>query len=839
MSTQAQQIEGLINTYQKQQKGTSLDYKIVETIEDNHYTRVFAQQTIEGIPVYNSYTTYIIKDNKIVSDQSSMRNYSSSAKKSQPTLSFEDIFQKIAHKEGLSVFMKEPEVYTNQKGIFNNSASGNNLVYYIDAQQNPHLAYSITFRKANAELNEIFDAVVDAQSGEILEIHSQTLSCGFSHGSFSNENSANFKKEDWQWLYDDLATTTSSTASYNVFALPLESPNHGPRRLVSSNEVHPLASPLGWHHDGTSSTTMTLGNNVKAVNDHQSIGYNSNGRNISDYVDGGSNLNFDFPINSNLHPYENKNAVTTNLFYMNNVMHDIFYMYGFDEKNGNFQTTNHNKGGAGNDAVVALAQTGLSIDKKNNATFGTPRDGSFPIMSMYLWDPAIYPLTIHSPSNLARIYAATLGSFSAPLPTDALKADLILAKKAETTGTPYDGCGTISNSGELNGKIAVIVRGECGFAIKVKNVQNAGAKAAVIINNQAGELLMGGEDKTINIPAFALNQEDGNPIIAALKNTTVNGSIQAKESVLLDGSLDNGIIAHEYGHGISNRLTGGPNISGCLSNKEQMGEGWSDFFGLMITQLPGDVATTRRGVGSYASDQKTTGPGIRPTVYTTDMSVNPSTYGYLKNYKPEDSPHDTGYVWASMLWDLNWKMIEKYNFSPDMYGGNAGNNLALQLVVDGLKLQKCSPGFIDGRNAILKADEINNNSENQCDIWSVFARRGLGYSADQGSSNIRDDAKEAFDMPPSCLLSTQSVTKNNNLQLYPNPAKDIVHIVDKTIKGEVKIEILDLTGRLVSSETINFNNDRTSISTQHLSSGIYIVKFHLTDGVVTKKIIKK
>lgn len=81
MSTQAQQIEGLINTYQKQQKGTSLDYKIVETIEDNHYTRVFAQQTIEGIPVYNSYTTYIIKDNKIVSDQSSMRNYSSSAKK--------------------------------------------------------------------------------------------------------------------------------------------------------------------------------------------------------------------------------------------------------------------------------------------------------------------------------------------------------------------------------------------------------------------------------------------------------------------------------------------------------------------------------------------------------------------------------------------------------------------------------------------------------------------------------------------------------------------------------------------------------------------------------------
>ncbi|MEG2429795.1 MAG: phosphoribosylglycinamide synthetase C domain-containing protein, partial [Oscillospiraceae bacterium] len=51
-----------------------------------------------------------------------------------------------------------------------------------------------------------------------------------------------------------------------------------------------------------------------------------------------------------------------------------------------------------------------------------------------------------------------------------------------------------------------------------------------------------------------------------------------------DGSLDNGIIAHEYGHGISNRLTGPISNANCLSNLEQMGEGWSDFFGLMITK---------------------------------------------------------------------------------------------------------------------------------------------------------------------------------------------------------------------------------------------------------------
>jgi hypothetical protein len=55
------------------------------------------------------------------------------------------------------------------------------------------------------------------------------------------------------------------------------------------------------------------------------------------------------------------------------------------------------------------------------------------------------------------------------------------------------------------------------------------------------------------------------------------------KGVKLDGDLDNGIIAHEYTHGISNRLTGGPNNVTCLQNREEMGEGWSDYMALMVT----------------------------------------------------------------------------------------------------------------------------------------------------------------------------------------------------------------------------------------------------------------
>ena len=46
-----------------------------------------------------------------------------------------------------------------------------------------------------------------------------------------------------------------------------------------------------------------------------------------------------------------------------------------------------------------------------------------------------------------------------------------------------------------------------------------------------------------------------------------------------DGDLSNGVIIHEYGHGVSNRLTGGPANVGCWrTSSSRAGEGWSDFY---------------------------------------------------------------------------------------------------------------------------------------------------------------------------------------------------------------------------------------------------------------------
>ncbi len=72
-------------------------------------------------------------------------------------------------------------------------------------------------------------------------------------------------------------------------------------------------------------------------------------------------MNFSFPINFAMEPKTYLNAAITNLFYWNNIMHDVFYQYGFNEKSGNFQDENYGKGGAAKDGVIANAQDGSGV----------------------------------------------------------------------------------------------------------------------------------------------------------------------------------------------------------------------------------------------------------------------------------------------------------------------------------------------------------------------------------------------------------------------------------------------------------------------------------------------
>lgn len=765
-SAQSQDVTSLIQTYLNENRETLQlsesdisDWKITDqhTSKQSALIHVYIQQTFDGVGIYSSSATFVIHEgvvkltgNRLISDVSNK---------------IDENVQSIDAEEAIYAAAKELNLNLPIRFIKSDKKSNGAVVFEVrELSQEPipvRLAYAFDGEKLrlswNLHIYELsgdhwWNVHVDATNGKLLEKVDWVVSCNFSH-EHSAETCANVSHVNLAENQDYMrfAPPPPSTDQYNVFALPVESPNHGARSLeVGVSDL--VASPFGWHDDNGlagEEYTITRGNNVHAMedqNDNNGIGYSP---------DGTAAINFDFPLDITQPTNTYLDAAITNLFYMNNMMHDIWYHYGFDEASGNFQQNNYGNGGLGSDYVNADAQDGGGT---NNANFATPVDGSNPRMQMYLWSPSASSdlLTVNTPSGLSGPYTALEANFGPGVPSTPITADLALPND----GTPdiYDLCTDPTDPNILTGKIALIMRGTCQFNQKVQRAQDFGAVAVIVVNNVAGApIAMGGTSVTINIPSVMISNADGLALIAAIEGgATINATLVSAGSVALDGDFDNGIIAHEYGHGISTRLTGGPGNSDCLSNAEQMGEGWSDWFGMMLTMETGDTGADVRGMGTFANGEPTTGNGIRPAPYSTSFSVNNYTYGATNNTSLSQ-PHGIGFVWATMLWDLNWALVDEYGFDPDFHYGTGGNNIAMALVIEALKLQPCSPGFVDGRDAILEADQLLYSGANECLIWDVFANRGLGFSADQGSSDSRTDQVQAFDLPPG-LDPTTTVT---------------------------------------------------------------------------------
>ena len=201
------------------------------------------------------------------------------------------------------------------------------------------------------------------------------------------------------------------TEAYRVFAWPKESPLDGDRSL-EVGPADPTASPFGWHDtNGAPGAELTVarGNNVHAYTDIDADNVADPG---SD-PDGGADLLFDFDIDFAQSPPTYRPAAVTNLFYWNNVVHDITYAYGFNEAAGNFQATNYSGFGLGNDYVRAEAQDGSGT---NNVNFGTPSDGNRPRMQMFVWTHPRPNTVIISSGPASGEYEASRATFGPQCP---------------------------------------------------------------------------------------------------------------------------------------------------------------------------------------------------------------------------------------------------------------------------------------------------------------------------------------------------------------------------------------------------------------------------------------
>jgi len=155
---------------------------------------------------------------------------------------------------------------------------------------------------------------------------------------------------------------------------------------------------------------------------------------------------------------------------------------------------------------------------------------------------------VDSPASIAGNYAMGTAEYGPTLGYPGLQGELVQALDAANAAGPLttDGCTAITN--DVNGKIAFLNRGTCGFAIKTKNAQDAGAIGVVVGDNAAGPAvdLAGSGDKifdaTITIPAVRVTLATANSLRSGLTAGTVNVNLGTDPTQPLRGADDMGRV---------------------------------------------------------------------------------------------------------------------------------------------------------------------------------------------------------------------------------------------------------------------------------------------------------
>ena len=126
-------------------------------------------------------------------------------------------------------------------------------------------------------------------------------------------------------------------------------------------------------------------------------------------------------------------------------------------------------------------------------------------------------IAVSAPATVAGTYVPGAASFGGVLTAGGVTAETMPVADATAAG---NGCNAFSamNAAAVAGKIALIDRGVCGFVVKAKNAQNAGAVGVIIANSVASSPApgLGGADPTIVIPVVSVTQADGNTLKGAL-----------------------------------------------------------------------------------------------------------------------------------------------------------------------------------------------------------------------------------------------------------------------------------------------------------------------------------
>ena len=672
-----------------------------------------------------------------------------------------------------------------------------------------------------------FAYVVSATDGRLLFRHDLTVADSFSYRVWADTTGLNAPFDGPNGNDAD----PHPTGVPDGFQPPFVSPN-----LVTLQNG-PISTNDPWLPEGA---TVTTGNNVDAYVDLVAPdGFTAAGDFRATTTAPGV---FDRTYNTALAPSasaDQRMASITQLFYINNWLHDWFYDAGFNEAAGNAQTDNYGRGGIGGDSIRAEAQ---DFSGTNNANMNTPADGGRPRMQMYVFSGAGPFLQGNAPASLAGFFpVATAAGFGAQ--TFTTTADVVWVDDGVpgAGGSIHDGCETpFANAAAVSGKIAFIDRGgPCagGFAQKFQNAVANGAIGVLIANistsvNPGVAPGMGGTSAVgPTVGALSLNFASGEAFRAQFTaGTTVNVTMSRPNALQRDGTIDTQIVSHEWGHYLTNRLIG--NASG-LSNQQGggMGEGWGDFTALLLTVRPEDTLnpTNANFNGVYSMAGYATPAfvppgqnfyfGIRRLPYSTDMTKNPLTFKHISDLEalPTTAPidlnssansevHNTGEVWATMMWESYAALLrDTLGASPRLSFDEARTRMR-DYYVAALKITPNAPTILEARDALFTVAYLKDPVD-YARFCQAFAKRGAGLHA------IGPDRNSTNNSPV-----TESYFCGNDVTLTTAALDDSVASCDEDgVLDNVEIGRLSFTAKNVGVGALSATTATVASSNPHVS----------------------
>jgi extracellular elastinolytic metalloproteinase len=261
-------------------------------------------------------------------------------------------------------------------------------------------------------------------------------------------------------------------------------------------------------------------------------------------------------------------------------------------------------------------------------------------------------------------------------------------------------------------------------------------------NAQAGRRTFNGRDN-----ANQITLQDG---IAPITNQYLWQPLAgAFYAACTDGAYDMAVVAHEYGHAISNRMVAGPDTG--TGNTQGQTESWSDL--IFSEYFRGYGISTGEGANPFALAPYVSGNKARG-IRNYGMNDSPLNYSDLEyDGNGTTSPHADSEIWSAVNYDIAQALNDKYDAQFPSSDASLqlqcakgkqpadecpGNRRWAQIMFDGLLLTPSGSTMLDSRDAMLAADRLRFDGANQAQLWKSFARRGMGASASSPNAEDRD-----------------------------------------------------------------------------------------------------